>query len=82
MECFNKYINKDGPIIDKQLGSCWCWCGAMNGRTGVFRYKEKTYTPQRMVLFLYKNISLTTEGKIERLCNRITCINPEHLYYN
>jgi hypothetical protein len=81
MERFNMYVNKDGPLLNNELGKCWCWCGASSGSTGAFRYEEKTYTPQRMALFLYKNISLSTKGQLGRKCNKLTCINPDHLYY-
>lgn len=63
------------PYLDK----CWCWCGAANGRTGMFGYEGNTYTPQRMSLYLYKGIELKNTKGIYRTCGYLPCVNPAHL---
>jgi hypothetical protein len=82
-ERFWAKVNKDGPLIRPELGSCWVWTAANKGDgRGVFRFNGRL-RPAPVVSYI-----LTTGHEpppeapyITHLCDggNIGCVRPSHL---
>jgi hypothetical protein len=78
IERFTEKVNKAGPIPESRpdLGRCWLWIGASNGRYATFP-KGGQYGHRFAHEYF---IGPIPEGyEVDHLCRVTMCVNPRHL---
>ncbi len=73
-------VNRDGPIIYPDLGKCWMWTGAINGRGyGSLVIDAKAMTPHKLAATL--SMGTVPDGMyVCHRCDNPPCCNPDHLF--
>ncbi|MBS0980187.1 HNH endonuclease signature motif containing protein [Acetobacter thailandicus] len=80
---FLRMVNKNGPISERrpELGQCWLWTGATDGKLspyGKYTIERTTLRANRVAYILFSG--LIPEGAhIDHLCGNRLCVNPAHL---
>lgn len=73
-------VNKDGPVLNPELGHCWEWtaCLASKSRYGLFFTPGRTGVAHR---FAYEwLVGPIPDGlTLDHLCRNRACVNPAHL---
>jgi hypothetical protein len=77
-------VNKNGPfckIEDIDLGRCWIWTGACDGKYGNFAVaKNKVGKAHRFSFKLAFGWLLSHPYQIDHKCRETMCVNPKHLF--
>lgn len=72
-------VNKNGPVIREELGPCWIWEGATDGRYGKFGVNRRLVKAHR---FAYEiTYGPLAEGmQACHKCDNEPCCRPDHLF--
>jgi uncharacterized protein (DUF433 family) len=83
LERFERFLNKDGPVIHPELGPCWLWTGALYKSTGygAFGYQGRTEPAHRAAwLLAHPDEPLTRTDIIAHHCDIRACARLAHLF--
>lgn len=78
-----KNVDKNGPIIRPELGPCWIWTKAKNGKrlqnygimwAGMVKYKTHRLALESRIGILHKGVMACHK------CDNPPCCNPDHLF--
>lgn len=76
---FWSHVDKNGPVVRSELGSCWLWTGKLDGSGyGLFHVQGKRVRAHRFSLLLDGK----DPGKLCGLhhCDVRNCVRPTHLF--
>jgi hypothetical protein len=84
LQRFNEKVNKNGPVLIKELDNCWLWLGTTTGKShgeyGTFWTGEKIVTAHRFSLEQILGRKLKKNRKALHHCDNSMCVRPTHLY--
>ncbi len=81
MDRFWSKVDKNGPVIYEELGSCWIWTAARNGPNGygAFRIGKQKHDAHRVAYEL--QIGPIPEGLcVLHKCDNPPCVRGDHLF--
>lgn len=72
-------VNKNGPVVDPELGPCWLWTAATNQYGyGIYRHEGRVVAAHRLVAEQkYGRLDRATD--VDHQCHTPACVNPGHL---
>lgn len=75
-------VDKSGPMPDErpELGPCWMWRGNTNGvGYGTYGFRRRSYGAHVASLIFSKGFTPAKRDRVDHLCRRPLCVNPDHL---
>lgn len=66
------------PAHRPELGPCWLWTGATNGRYGQVRIGGRLHRAHRAMLMVTVG-PIRRDRDVDHLCSVRLCVNPAHL---
>lgn len=81
MERFWNKVNKDGPVLSKELGSCWIWTAGKSGKMGYgnFHITHRHRVMAHRYSFFLEHGREATPLCLHK-CDNPPCVNPCHLF--
>lgn len=75
-------VNKNGPIVRKELGPCWLWIGGTicKGRKGIFLWYGYPTLAHCVAWMLSKATKTIDVPCICHKCDVQMCVRPDHLF--
>lgn len=72
-------VNKDGPVVRPELGNCWVWTGATDGRYGQISKDGRRQKAHR-VSWEMVNGPMPPEMDACHKCDVTRCVRPDHIF--
>lgn len=73
-------VNRDGPIVQPELGPCWLWTGGTSGESGYGKYAIRRVSFRAHRLAWEEENGPVPEGlQLDHLCGMRLCVRRSHL---
>ena len=78
-ERFWEKVNKDGPAMNKELGSCWLWTSSITGHGYGYFWTGAANRPAHLWLYEHINGVVPPGLELDHLCAVKPCVRPSHI---